>query len=274
MRAGSELYAHCRAAWPEIALVGGEESFIRHVERHLAPGAEPASLCIEDLYLACACAQGSAAALLAFDRQHLAKLDLFLPPGDRAPAFLDELRQTLRDKFFVSRDGAPPKIADYSGRGSLHSWVRTAAVFTARNVHRSRRSDPLGDPNEAAVLALTSGHDPELSYLKDRYGLEFKEAIQTALAALPSEQRDVIRLHYAEGLNIDRIGVQLGVSRATVARWRTAARQAILTATRRQMRQRLRLSDSEFGSLAQILRSQLDVSLVRFLRSDKDRGSQ
>lgn len=180
----------------------------------------------------------------------------------------------MRDKFFVSPAGALPKIADYSGRGSLHSWVRTAAVYTARNLHRSRRSDPLGNPDAAAAQALTSDPDPELGYLKGKYQVEFKEAIQAAIQSLPKEQLDVIRLHYGEGLNIDRIGQQLGVSRATVARWRTAARQAILNQTRRYLRQRLRMSDSDFGSLARLMRSQLDLSLNRVLGTDKDGGSQ
>ena len=274
MSVATELYAHCRAAWPEIALAGGEEVFAQHLARHLAPGAEPATLCIEDLYLACACAQGSAAALLAFERLHLSQLDHFLSPRDRDPTFIGELRQTLRDKLFVSRAGQPPKIADYSGRGSLHSWLRVVTVHTSRNLHRGRRNDPLHEANEAAVQALASGPDPELSYLKGRYRMEFQEAVRAALQALPSEQQDVIRLHYAEGLNLERIGQRLGVSRATVARWRTAAQQAILDDTRRQLRQRLRLSDSEFGSLARLVRSQLEVSLSHLSRPDKDRAGK
>lgn len=274
MSRGAEYYAQGRAAWPSITLQGGEAAFAQHIARHLPAGTEPPSLHIEDLYLACACTQGSAAALLAFERQYLSQVDHFLPPGDRNPAFLDELRQALRDKLFVGREGAAPKIADYSGRGTLHSWVRTAAVHTARNLHRGRKIDLLRDPSEAAVSALTSDQDVELGYLKGRYRQEFKEACQAAFACLPPEQRDVLRMHYVEGFNIDRIGEQLGVNRATVARWRTAAQRAVLGETRRQLRHRLRLSDSEFGSLARLVRSQLDVSLARFLRPDPDTDSE
>jgi RNA polymerase sigma-70 factor (ECF subfamily) len=236
------------------------------VERHAASGVEPSSLHIEDLYLAYACTQGNEAALRAFERRYLSQIDHFLPPRDRDPTFVDELRQALREKFFVTRNTESSKIADYSGRGTLHSWVRTATVHTARNMNRARRSDPLRDSDEDAVLALASGQDPELSHLKVKYQPVFKEAIQAAIASLSFEQREVMRLHYLDGLNIDRIGERLGVNRATVARWRTAAKQAIFEEIQRQLRKRLGLSDSEFGSLVQLLRSQIEISLVRLFR--------
>lgn len=265
MSGRSELYAHCRAAWPSIAIEGGEAAFVRHIERHVPNGTELATLHAEDLYLACACAQGSEAALQEFERRYMSQIDHFLSAGDRQPAFLDELRQALRDKLFVGWDGKPPRIAEYSGRGSLHSWFRTAAVHTARNLQRGRKLDVLRAPGDAALSALASEQDPELGYLKGRYRNEFKEACQAAFSSLSPEQRDVIRMHYLEGLNIDRIGVRLGVNRATVARWRTAAQRAILDETKRQLRHRLRLSDSEFGSLARLVRSQLEVNLAAVL---------
>lgn len=109
------------------------------------------------------------AALRAFEKHDLSQVDHSLPPGDRTPDFLDELRQVLRDKLFVGKDGTPPKIVDHSGRGSLHSWVRTAVVHTARSLHRTRRPDEVGAHNEAAVIALSSDENPELSYLKRKY---------------------------------------------------------------------------------------------------------
>lgn len=260
-----------QAAWPDITIEGGEAAFLQYVESRRHPGAILSSLHAEDLYLTYACAHGCEAALRAFDRRYLSQVDHFVPPGDRSPAFLDELRQVLRDKLLVGRDGAPPKIAGYSGRGSLQSWVRTAAVHAARNLHRSRGSDPLRQGDEGAVNSLTDAQEPELRYLKQKYRQEFKEALQAAFGSLPFEQREVVRLHYVDGLNIDKIGDLLGVNRATVARWRVAAQQALLAATQRQLHQRLKLSKTEFSSLARLVQSQLDVSLARLLRPGSGR---
>jgi RNA polymerase sigma-70 factor (ECF subfamily) len=103
--------------------------------------------------------------------------------------------------------------------------------------------------------------DPELDYLKLRYRGAYEVALQAALEALPDRDALLLKLHYVDGLNIDRIGVLYGVHRSTVARWRTAARRQILASTREHLRRVLSLSDSEFDSLAALVRSQLTVSL-------------
>jgi RNA polymerase sigma-70 factor (ECF subfamily) len=264
----SKLFAQAQAAWPDVILNEGESAFHQHLQRHAGTASEPASLLVEDLFLALGCSQGNAAALRAFDRKYLSQIDRFLQASDRQPAFVDELRQLLRDKLLVGKDGAPPKIADYSGRGSLQSWVRTAVVHTARNMHRHRKTDALRESSDAVMGALTAEGNPEVQYLKARYREEFREAFYASIQTLPSEQIEVIRLHYVDGLNIDRIGQRLGVNRATVARWRTAAQQTLFELTRKQLRQHLKISDTEFVSIVQLLRSQLDVGLARFLRGD------
>lgn len=264
----AKLFAQAQAAWPEIVLPGGESAFAQHLQRHAGDTLDPGTLLVEDLFLALACSQGNAAALRAFERKYLSQLERFLPPGDRTPSFVDELRQVLRDKLLVGRDGAPPKIGDYSGRGSLQSWLRIAAVHTSRNMHRSTKSDPLRESSDAVLGALTAGADPEVQYLKARYREEFREAFYASIKSLPEEQLQVIRLHYVDGLNIDRIGERLGVNRSTVARWRSAAQQALFDETRRQLSQRLKISDTEFASIVQLVRSQLDVGLANFLRND------
>lgn len=55
---GPKLYAQAQAAWPEIILAGGEESFLRHLARHSAAVSDPSTLLVEDLWLALACSQG------------------------------------------------------------------------------------------------------------------------------------------------------------------------------------------------------------------------
>lgn len=137
-------------------------------------------------------------------------------------------------------------------------------------MHRAKKSDPLRESSDALLGALTADANPELQTLKARYREEFREAFYGAIQKLASDQLAVIRLHYVEGLNIDRIGERLGVNRATVARWRTAAQQAIFDQTRRELRRKLQISDSEFKSLLLLVRSQLDVGLSRFLRADKE----
>jgi RNA polymerase sigma-70 factor (ECF subfamily) len=108
---------------------------------------------------------------------------------------------------------------------------------------------------------LRSAVDPELDYLKLRYRGAYQEALEAGLASLPDRDALLLKLHYLDGLNIDRIGALYGMHRSTVARWRANVRRRVLESTREQLHRRLSLSESEFDSLLAVVRSQLIVSL-------------
>jgi RNA polymerase sigma-70 factor (ECF subfamily) len=57
-----------------------------------------------------------------------------------------------------------------------------------------------------------------------------------------------------------------GVHRATSARWLKRVREQLYQETRRGLMARLRLTPSEFESALRLVRSQLDVSIVRHLK--------
>src|SRR5262249_26812555 len=122
-------------AWPEVALDGAR--FVRHIaERLPAQVALPealAGLHANDLYVACACADGNAAAVAIFEREYLARVVASAARVNRSPDFVDEVRQRLRERLLV---GAAPRIADYNGSGPLAGWVRVAVIRTALNLRR------------------------------------------------------------------------------------------------------------------------------------------
>ena len=140
-----------RAAWPELALPA--PLFVRHLARHAGRGGSPSSLrelCVEDLYLACACAHGAPGAAVAFERHQLARVSGFLSRMAAAPDLVDEVKQELRIKLLVPAPGAAPKIAEYSGRGALASWLRVVALRTAIDLRR-RHDEGLPPPEPRDV---------------------------------------------------------------------------------------------------------------------------
>jgi RNA polymerase sigma-70 factor (ECF subfamily) len=112
----SRIASTAHAAWPDVEM--DDAVFIAHLARHLARQADPArSLAATraaDLYLACACASGDAAALRAFERTHLSQVPLFVAHLGLSPVMVDELVQGLRTKLLVRGEDALPKIADYT----------------------------------------------------------------------------------------------------------------------------------------------------------------
>jgi RNA polymerase sigma-70 factor, ECF subfamily len=265
-----ELWQQGRAAWRavDVAL----EPYAAFVEKHLVPLADPdqvlTTLFGPDLYLACACAAGDPSALRLFEDQVLPQADAALRRVDASPTFADEVRQILRQKLFVGDGESAPKIGDYAGRGPLATWVRVAAVRTALNLRGSgRRETPMSASQVAALAPAVD--DPGLKYLKARFADEFETSLALACGQLSERDRTILRLRYADDLNIDQIGALYGVHRATVARWIGRIRDEVYEGTRKDLIGRLKLDDSDFESLLRLAQSQIDVSLSAVLTSQR-----
>ena len=256
------LRASAHAAWPMIPL--DDDVFITHVADSVRtrPDIEQAVTALHgaDLFLSCACARGIPAALAQFDRVHLSNVPAMVKRIDASPAFADEVVQAMREMFLIPVSGGRSRIGEYSGRGALSGWVRVVAVRIARRVQREqRRGSSAIDADRCAEFAGTV--DPELDYLKLRYRGPYEAALTAALASLPDRDALLLKLHYCDGLSIDRIGALYGIHRSTVARWRTRVRRSVLESTREQLRQRISLTESEFDSIVKLIQSQLEVSI-------------
>lgn len=263
-----------RAAWPDVALV--DERFVEHALQKLGAtlageAAEAAVLGLHaaDLYLACACLHGVPRALQRFEERFLPEVAAFVAHIDSTETFADELRQVLREHLLVGRaDGGAPKIVEYTGRGPLGGWLRVVAVRQALNLRRGRK-EAHADGDEGGEDGMRSAApDPEVDYLKLRYGQEFRAAFGATLAALPTDERNVLRLHYLDGLSLDQVAALYKVHRATAVRWIARARQTIMEQTLKRLTGRLQVPPDELRSLLGVVQSQLDVSIHRFLKGE------
>jgi RNA polymerase sigma-70 factor (ECF subfamily) len=95
-----------------------------------------------------------------------------------------------------------------------------------------------------------------------------KRAFHLAVAELEPRERNLLRMHLLDGLSIDQIGVFYRIHRATAFRWVAKARERVWDETRNRLREKLRLSPSEYDSILHQVRSQLDLSIERVLGSD------
>jgi RNA polymerase sigma-70 factor (ECF subfamily) len=250
-----------RTAWPGVVV--GKESFLQFLAARSGerlPPLERAS----DLYIACACAQDVPGAIDAFRRGYRAAIAKAIQRTDPSDAFLDDVMQALAVKLFVAGAEGTPGITQYEGRSSLRAWVATAATRTALNLRRRKDAEPHASLR-SGVMALPEAADPELLLLKARYKSEFEEAIRAAVESIPAKQRTLLLMQIVDGLTLPQLAAMHRVSRATVARWLAAAREAVLEATRLRLMATLRLSTSEYESVVALIRSQLDVSLATLL---------
>ncbi len=224
-----------------------------------------AALQASDLYLAAACEAGDPGALAAFEAALLPGIRAALGQLRFPPEAISELTQSLRAQLFVAReDGLPPMIANYSGRGSLHGWLRIAAVRMAgRWAGKAKREVPL--PEEALDAAVLPAEEPGLLRLKETYHAEFKEAFTGALLALSAQERTVLKQHYLDGLSLEELGALYRVHRATVARWLARAREDLLARTREALVGRLAIAPGEFESVLRLIGSRLGFTFREYL---------
>jgi RNA polymerase sigma-70 factor, ECF subfamily len=255
-----------RAAWPSIIL--DERAFRQSLHRGVIGRSDPAralgDLCAADLYLAQACATGDRRALEAFDREHLARVPVFLARHP-ARALADEVRQVLRERLLMPRDdGAPPRIADYSGRGPLGSWLRVATLRAASNLIRGDKAHDELDDNDLPTGALAEV--PELRVLEGRYKQAFRDAFRRAFASLEPDERTLMKLHFVDGVTVRKLVPILGVSSATAGRRLQAAQRRLGDRVLAELAQATDQPAEELESVVRALMSKLEVSLSALLQ--------
>jgi RNA polymerase sigma-70 factor (ECF subfamily) len=258
-------------AWPGVRV---EPSvFLAYVAERI-PGttcdrlAEIDRLHAADLYLACACVHADRAALSIFDKQFLSEVSSYVQRRRFASDFADEVVRALRYKLLVAQGDGPPRIATYSGRGPLSGWMRmcaTRAIVDLVREQRGKDETPLEDETDLKVVA----DDAELAHLKQRYRSELGAAFQGALSELSTEEANTLRMHFLEGMSTETIARLYRVSARTIQRRIALARQSIIDRTRRILADQLGLSNTELDSMVRLLRSEVDVSISRFLKRSK-----
>jgi RNA polymerase sigma-70 factor (ECF subfamily) len=257
------LFEAGQKAWPGIDL--GPEPFVRQLAACGAAGPLE-DVRAADLYLACACAERVPRAVEAFDRAHLHQVGAYLSRLRPSAAFVDDVRQVLREKLFVGRGGAAPKIGEYNGRGAFASWLKVIAVRAAIDLQRASKAGTEHGRDDVDDRSADGATDPEIRFIQQRYRGVFNDAIRGAVDELDADHREILRLHFVEGRTLDQLAASLGVHRATVARRLKAAREAVLAEARRRLGEQLGARHTELESLAGVMVSQLDLSLRGLLR--------
>ncbi len=238
----------------------------RELEQYLS------SLHVEDLALACACAEGMEAAWEHFVREYRPALyrtaDAIDPTG-RARDLADSLYGEL---FGLNiRDGERQShFRYYHGRSSLATWLR--AVLSQRHVDRLRsvrRLDPLpADEAPNAIPSAAEVVDPKWA----GYLALMRRAVGDAVAALAPRDRLRLGCYYGQDLTLAQIGRTLGEHEATVSRHLARARRVIREHVERELRERERMTDPEIADcFAAVIDNTGSLDIAEMLGQDEAR---
>lgn len=223
----------------------------------------------QDLFLACACAEGDSEAIRYFESEILSRVGLYVARFGLSSHVVDEVRQRVRVKVLV---GTSPGIAGYRGQGPLRAWVQITAVRIAMDISRSTAASRASVDVDLADLVISLDDSPELAAARGLYRERLQTALEESLRALEARDKTLLHLSLVDGLNIDAIGALYRVHRATVARWLVAIQSRIFQSVRARLGLRGTPSPSETRSLVALLRDDIHLSLGRLLVSQRRPG--
>jgi RNA polymerase sigma-70 factor (ECF subfamily) len=260
------IVEEAQAAWPGVVLSGRE--LASYLVERAEPGQALEDLHTTDLYLAFGCSKGDPTALAWLEKRFLSQVQQYVAGTNAQAPVIDEVAQLLRAELLVGRPGSPPGITKYRGRGALGGWLRLIALRTARDLLRGRGKQVSLDENtgsggQGVELQVD---DPELQYLKDRYGEQVSRAFRATLAELSAEDRILLGQYFLDGLSTDAIARLHRVNGSTIRRRLMRLRQSILDETHRQVTADLGLASGEAKSLIALVRSRIGLSVRAHLK--------
>jgi RNA polymerase sigma-70 factor (ECF subfamily) len=256
------LYARGRVANPRVVV--SEQAFGRHLAR-CATDANCESLsklAVEDLYLACACAEQVRGAAALFEQRYGRVIRRAV---SRVLATVDERQEAEQrawQHLVVDCSQGPPRITQYLGQGPLEKWVSVASMRVAIAFGRAESAERR---LREKTMAEASGVDPEALFAKGPVRDAFEAAVKEALGELSARERLVLKLYLVSGMTLDAIGKSLGVTRQAVAKTLTRARENVVGHVEAAVQQSLKVSTEELASILRFVASQLDASISSVL---------
>jgi len=281
------LHRDARASRWELPVEVFAEALERSARRAFSEAPDAATLAgyarglrLEDLALACACAEGHDGAWEHFVREY--RPLLYRAAGGIDPAGgARDLADGLYAELFglTERDGQRRShFAYFHGRSSLGTWLR--AVLAQRYVDRvreSRRFAPLpdsvsdGEPLDAGSAGQVASPEGSLEPERARYRFLVGHALKAAVAALAPRDRLRLRCYYARQMTLAEIGRALGEHEATASRQIARARRTVRAAVEGELQGRGLTQDEVAECVALVAANPGGLDVAELLGADEPR---
>jgi len=229
------FYAQSQAGRWEIPRERFAASLERSAKKALTPGTVTPqklqnylrALHLEDLALAVACAEGGEAAWEHFFctyRAYLRAAAAAILRCSASSAQACDLADSLFSELYGLAGGKGTErslFRYFHGRSSLKTWLR--AVLAQRHIdsiRAGRRFEELAEDETGDGGPRTQHCSPvqPVDPHRERYVASFARALQTALDHLDPQEKDRLRLYYAEEKTLAEIGRLLGEHESSVSR--------------------------------------------------------
>ena len=255
-----------------LALPGVEvdlNAFLEVLRKRVDESGGPDAINATDLLLAFAASNEDPVATKELDRRLVRAVRVAIARFEGLQG--DEIEQQVRQRVFVGDGPAGPRLAKYTGRGAIMSWLK--AVATSLAIDESRRLRPDRHANEDELVATASSEaGPETRLLNAQQKKHFNAAFREALATLSAQERTVMRMKFVDGLTIDDIGKAFAVHRTTAMRWLEKAQSQVLASTRKVLGEKLGMPARDVNSLVRALEPSINDRISKLLSPITSRG--
>jgi RNA polymerase sigma-70 factor, ECF subfamily len=212
------------------------------------------ALCLDDLYLATACAQGDDDAWREFRFRHFTYISDFARRFLHDAAARDVADQIIADLWQRQR------LKQYNGRSTLRTWLGAVVTHAAINAGKVvRRSTTLNleavEQSQHAAGATVVASEEDHATRR-----EFAVLVQRALGDLDPEHKLLLLLYYEQGLTLDQMTTILSVSKATLSRRLERLRQDLRTVIEARAQQQLDASAAGLVTALDFSRLEVDLS--------------
>ena len=257
----------------------------RHLEEYLS------ALHLEDLALATACCAGNDAAWEYFVNTYRAYLRTAagaILRCNAASAEACDLADSLFSELYGLAGGKGTErslFRYFHGRSSLKTWLR--AVLAQRHIdsiRAGRRFEELAedDTGDGPPRTLLGPPAQPLDPHRERYVASFTRALQTALDRLDPQEKERLRLYYAEEKTLAEIGRLLGEHESSVSRHLDRVRRDLRQAVEDILRQGIgaangsavqpALSDAEIALCFEYSAADTPIDLEKLLPGPRPQG--
>jgi RNA polymerase sigma-70 factor (ECF subfamily) len=244
-------------------------AFVAYLTARLDPGADAAARLrshAADLYLACGCTLRIPEAVKIFEAMLGIEVAATLHHMHLQPSAIDDLCQMTREKLLVGGVGRAPRIVEYTGRGTLRGWTRVVLTRTALNSLRDRKREV---PLEEALLdhRAADSCDPELSCLRDRFGVALDRALEGAMRSLTAAERVLLRQRFVDGVTTEQLAMFHRKHRITMVRRINGILRALRSRTQALLASEVGCGHSTAVSIVNMAVGQAHLSIRRYLES-------
>jgi RNA polymerase sigma-70 factor (ECF subfamily) len=226
----------------------------------------------QDLFLACACAEGDNVAWEIFQKRYQSTIRKTALHALGNAAQAQELADTLAtDLFLPSQPGASKgdnKIGQYHGMGSLEGWLKVVIHRLAIDRFRIQSRSVSLEDLEVEPVSNASHVQPDCSIVAfdtHKCWQMVSRCLTDALSELTIQDRLVLNMYYLQDLSLKDIGRWLQVHESTASRLLDRLKTDLRKAVGQQLQKEFKVKKNEVRHVIQLAQSHLEIDLKKIL---------